>query len=52
MLTNLAKPRSAADDVVEEGEDIRNTRENQRRRRRRRAEIRVWAERAEEEMTR
>lgn len=51
MLTDLAKPRSAAEDVVEEGEDIRNTRENQRRRRRR-AEIRVWAERAEEEMTR
>lgn len=51
MLTDLAKPRSATDDVVEEGEDIRNRRENQRRRRRR-AEIRVWAERAELEMTR
>lgn len=47
---DLAKARSATDDAVEEGEDIRNRRENQRRRRR--AEIRVWAERAEEEMTR
>lgn len=44
MLTDLAKPRSATDDVVEEGEDIRNRRENQRRRRR--AEIRVCGRRA------
>lgn len=40
MLTDLAKLRSATDDGVEEGEDIRNRREN----RRRRAEIGVWAE--------
>lgn len=47
MLTDLAEPRSATDGVAEEGEDTRNRRENQRRR----AEIRAWAERAEEEMT-
>lgn len=40
MLTDLAKLRSTTDDVAEEGEDIRNRREN----RRRGAEIGEWEE--------